>query len=129
MECLAFALSDLGAGPGEVGRGTGTCRTIAVGQQRRSVFCGSSRGSPTCRRRIGIRFPQCTRTNESAPQTGALLNRICRLQSHAAILAALASRTTFLAVVMGIARGFIASGTTRIRSTCRSPFSRLAPLI
>ena len=49
--------------------------------------------------------------------------------SHAAILAALPSRTAFLAVVMGIARGFIASGTTRNRSTCRSPFSKLAPLI
>ena len=47
---------------------------------------------------------------------------------HAAILAALPS-STFLAVVMGIVRGFIVSGTTRTRSTCRSPFSRLAPLI
>ena len=44
-------------------------------------------------------------------------------------LGRLGLRTTFLAVVMGIARGFIASGTTRIRSTCRSPFSRLALLI
>jgi hypothetical protein len=55
-----------------------------------------------------------------------------KLQSsdcHAAIFAALPSRTTFLAVVIGIARGFIASGTTRKRSTCRSPFSRLAPFI
>ena len=47
---------------------------------------------------------------------------------YAAIFAALPSRTTFGGRYR-IARGFIASGTTRKRSTCRSPFSRLAPWI
>ena len=58
-------------------------------------------------------------------------SRAPKLQSshcYAAIFAALPSMTTFLAVVMGIARGFIASGTTRKRSTCRSPFSRFRAL-
>ena len=76
--------------------------------------------------RYGSDCPQCTRTKRKRPANRGAP----KLQSsdlHAAILAALPSRT-FLAVVMGIARGFIASGTTRKRSTCRSPFSRLAPL-
>ena len=40
------------------------------GSTRRSLFYSSSRGLPTCPRRIRIKFPQYTRTNESAPQTG-----------------------------------------------------------
>jgi hypothetical protein len=50
-------------------------------------------------------------------------------QSQAAIFAG--SRTspaTLSAVVMGIVRCFNASGTSRTRSTCSSPFSRLAAL-
>jgi hypothetical protein len=49
--------------------------------------------------------------------------------SHAAILAAAASRTTPATglAVIGIARGLMASGTTRTRSTRRSPFSKFAP--
>jgi hypothetical protein len=35
---------------------------------------------------------------------------------------------TLLELAIGIARGFIASGISRTRSMCRSPFSRLAPL-
>jgi hypothetical protein len=50
-------------------------------------------------------------------------------RSHAAILAGATSRTTPATglAVIGIARGFIASGTTRTRSTRRSPFSKFAP--
>ena len=48
-------------------------------------------------------------------------------EPHAAILIGLTSRT-LLELAIGIARGFIDSGISRTRSTCRSPFSRLAPL-
>src|SRR5580704_9395416 len=46
---------------------------------------------------------------------------------QAATLVGLTSRS-LLELVIGIDRGFIASGISRTRSTCRSPFSRLAPL-
>jgi hypothetical protein len=36
--------------------------------------------------------------------------------------------SSLLELVIGIARGFIASGSSRTRSTCRSPFSRFASL-
>ena len=65
--------------------------------------------------------------NESAPTTGALPN--FNRQTLTRRSWPPCPQGAFLAVVMGIARGFIASGTTRKRSTCRSPFSRLAPLI
>jgi hypothetical protein len=45
---------------------------------------------------------------------------------QAATLVGLTSRS-LLELAIGIARGFIASGISRTRSTCRSPFSRLAP--
>src|SRR5208282_2359538 len=77
--------------------------------------------------RHGSDFPQRTRTKRKRPANRGA-PKLQSSDSHAAILAALPSRA-FLAVVMGIARGFIASGTTRKRSTCKSPFSRLAPLI
>ena len=64
--------------------------------------------------------------NESAPETGALPN-FNRSEPQAATLVGLTSRS-LLVLVIGIARGFIASGISRTRSTCRSPFSRLAPL-
>ena len=81
-------------------------------------------------RKAAASHPPCTPATpeKGVPVRGAPRN-FNRQNSHAAILAALPSRTTFLAVVMGIARGFIASGTTRKRSTCRNPFSRLAPLV
>lgn len=44
---------------------------------------------------------------------------------HAARAVGVAS-TTLRGLAMGIARGFMASGTTRKRPTLRSPFSRLA---
>src|SRR4029077_8272496 len=64
--------------------------------------------------------------NESAPTTGALPNCI-QSDPQAASLVGWTSRT-LLELAIGIARGFIASGTSRTRSMCRSPFSRLAPL-
>jgi hypothetical protein len=51
---------------------------------------------------------------------------VCCLQ--AATLVGLTSRT-LLELAIGITRGFMASGISRSRSTCKSPFSRLAPLI
>jgi len=64
--------------------------------------------------------------NESAPTTGALPNCI-RSDLQAATLVGWTSRT-LPELAIGIARGFIASGISRTRSMCRSPFSRLAPL-
>ena len=65
-----------------------------------------------------------TPSKEGAPVRGAPRKTSIVRRLTPAIFAASPSRTTFLALVMGIARGFIASGTTRKRSTCRSPFSR-----
>ena len=59
------------------------------------------------------RFPGRSQFNQSAAQ--------------AATWVGLTSRS-LLKLAIGIARGFIASGISRARSTCRSPFSRLAPL-
>ena len=64
--------------------------------------------------------------NESTPATGALPNCI-RSGRQAASLFGWTSRT-LLKFVIGIVRDFIASGISRKRSTCRSPFSRFAPL-
>jgi hypothetical protein len=64
--------------------------------------------------------------NESAPETEALPN-FNRSEPQAATLVGLTSRS-LLELAIGIDRGFIASGMSRTRSTCRSPFSRLAPL-
>ena len=63
---------------------------------------------------------------ESTPETGAL-PKFNWSEPHAAILVGLTSRI-LLELVIGIARGFIASGISRTRSTCSNPFSRLAPL-
>jgi hypothetical protein len=67
-----------------------------------------------------------SRQNESAPEAGALPN-FNRSEPQAATLVGLTSRT-LLEFAIGIIRGFMASGISRTRSTCRSPFSRLAPL-
>jgi hypothetical protein len=64
--------------------------------------------------------------NESTPETGAL-PKLNRSEPQAATLVGLTSRS-LLELAIGTARGFIASGISRTRSTCRSPFSRLAPL-
>ena len=63
--------------------------------------------------------------NESASKTEALPN-FNRSEPHAATLVGLTS-SSLLELAIGIARGFMASGISRTRSTCRSPFSRLAP--
>ena len=64
--------------------------------------------------------------NENAPETGALPN-FNQSEPQAATLVGLTSKS-LLELVIGIARGFIASGISRTRLTCRSPFSKLAPL-
>ena len=64
-------------------------------------------------------------TQTKAPRkTGALRNSS---GPQAATLVGLTSRS-LLELVIGIARGFMVSGISRTRSTCRSPFSRLASL-
>jgi len=64
--------------------------------------------------------------NESAPEAGALPN-FNRSELQAATLVGPTSRA-LLEFAIGIIRGFMASGISRTRSTCKSPFSRLAPL-
>jgi hypothetical protein len=59
--------------------------------------------------------------NESAPSTGALP----KVTGQAAIAIGFASRSL---LELAIARGFMASGTSRRRPTFRSPFSRVAVL-
>jgi len=54
-------------------------------------------------------------------------SQIARSDLQAASLVDWTSRT-LLELAIGIARGFIASGISRTRSMCKSPFSRLAPL-
>jgi hypothetical protein len=76
------------------------------------------------RRMTRRRSSRPVKTNESAPETGALSKFI---GAQAATLVGLTSRR-LLELVIGIARGFIASGISRTRSTFRSPFSRLALL-
>ena len=71
-------------------------------------------------------FVAARHTNESAPKAGAL-PKFNRSERQAATLLGLTSRS-LLELAIGIERGFIASGISRTRSTCRSPFSRLAPL-
>jgi len=67
-----------------------------------------------------------TGQNESAPEPKPL-PKFNRPVPQAATFVGLTSRT-LLELAIGIDRGFMASGISRRRSTCRSPFSRLAPL-
>ncbi len=66
------------------------------------------------------------RMNRKRPETGALPN-FSRPIAQAAVLVGMTSRS-LPEVTIGIARGLIASGISRTRSTCSSPFSRAAPL-
>src|SRR5580692_4466164 len=75
---------------------------------------------------VGKELLVVSRQSESTPAPGALPN-FNRSEPQAATLVGLTSRT-LLELAIGIDRGFIASGISRTRSTCRSPFSRLAPL-
>jgi hypothetical protein len=63
------------------------------------------------------------RTNETAPKAGAV-SKFNRSVPQAATL----TSRSLLELAIGIDRGFMASGTSRTSSTCRSPFSWLAPL-
>ena len=63
---------------------------------------------------------------ESAPDTGAP-PKFSRSKPQAATLVG-ATSSTLSELTIGIARGFMASGTSRTRSTCRSPFAKLALL-
>ena len=74
----------------------------------------------------GLSRLRAGRTNESAPKAGAA-PKIQPAVPQAATLVGLTSRS-LLELAIGIDRDFIASGISRTRSTCRSPFSRLAPL-
>ena len=69
----------------------------------------------------------CARTKRKRPGNRGAPKFQPRSEHQAATLVALTSRS-LLELVIGIARGFIASGISRTRSTCRSPFSKLAPL-
>jgi hypothetical protein len=71
-----------------------------------------------------VQRARARRTNESAPKAGAL-PKFNRPVPQAATLVGLTSRS-LLELAIGIDRGFMASGISRTRSTCRSPFSRLA---
>ena len=82
---------------------------------------GHGRGGP-----YGAGWVRFVRGWASAPESGAL-PKFNWSEPQAATLVGLTSRS-LLELAIGIARGFIASGISRKRSTCRSPFSRLAPL-
>jgi hypothetical protein len=70
--------------------------------------------------------PQLCAQPKAPRKTGALPN-FNRSEPQAATLVGLTSRS-LLELAIGIDRDFIASGISRTRSTCRSPFPRLAPL-
>ena len=100
--CGEQCCSDTRGGGGEGGRG------------RRKWYASSDFA-------IGVGLPRSGGErpgNRSAPRF---------VEPQAATLVGLTSRS-LLELVIGIARGFIASGISRTRSTCRSPFSRFAPL-
>ena len=77
------------------------------------------------RQRCGHVTPRRLRPGKRPGQRGAL--KISRSKSQAATLVGATSRT-LPELTIGIARGFMASGTSRTRSTCRSPFAKLALL-
>jgi hypothetical protein len=86
----------------------------------------NQRRCPRSRRSNDHTLRVASSQNESAPETGAL-PKFNRSEPQAATLVGLVSGI-LLELVIGTARGFIASGISRTRSTCRSPFSSLAPL-
>ena len=88
---------------------------------RSGIAGGHGRGGP-----YGAGWVRFVRGWASAPESGAL-PKFNWSEPQAATLVGLTSRS-LLELAIGIARGFIASGISRKRSTCRSPFSRLAPL-
>ena len=83
-----------------------------------------------CRHQAGWRTSKLSLmlgTQAKAPRKPGRFRKFNRSEPQAATLVGLTSRT-LPELAIGIARGFIASGISRTRSTCRSPFSRLAPL-
>ena len=93
------------------------------GEHRHS---GGADSAVNCGRAARVRPARAQwRTNESAPESGAL-PPMHSIETTA--YAALASTTWGWPPPIGIWRGFLASGISRTRSTCRRPFSRAAPL-
>ncbi len=83
-----------------------------------------------CRHQTGWRTSKLSLmlgTQAKAPRKPGRFRKFNRSEPQAATLVGLTFRT-LPELAIGIARGFIASGISRTRSTCRSPFSRLAPL-
>ncbi len=68
-----------------------------------------------------------TRKSKAPRKTGALYRSRDRRQAYAAFWLSITVGPLALPLI-GIERGFFASGISRTRSTCRRPFSRLAPL-
>ncbi len=75
----------------------------------------------------GLSRLRAGRTNERKRPESRGAPKIQPAVPQAATLVGLTSRS-LLELAIGIDRGFMASGTSRTSSTCRSPFSRLAPL-
>jgi hypothetical protein len=71
--------------------------------------------------------PASRAAKTKAPRKPRRSQEINRSELQAATLVGVTSRS-LLEFAIGIDRGFIASGISRTRSTCSSPFSRLALL-
>ncbi len=95
---------------------SGTARSDPVAATR----CAAARAT----NESSLRSPMTTEQNESAPESGALPRWLLAQPCYAA----LASTTLGWPLPIWIWRGFLASGISRTSSTCRSPFSRVAPL-
>src|SRR5260370_13242150 len=89
-----------------------------------SAPCGSRKFDPASL--PPLRRCPCRAHKRKRPESGAL-PKFDRAEPQAAALVDLSSRS-LLELAIGIDAGFIASGISRTRSTCRSPFSRVAPL-
>ena len=77
-----------------------------------------------CRRSlIGAQRSEAAHESKAPRKTGALP----LTSGKAAYAACFWTSTVLLLLPIGIERGFLASGISRTRSTCRRPFSRLAP--
>src|ERR1700732_2945531 len=74
---------------------------------------------------LGISRTPCRAHKREPTEKAGALRKFNRLVPQAATLVGLTSRS-LLELAIGIDRGFMASGISRTRSTCRSPFSGLA---
>jgi hypothetical protein len=92
-------------------------------------------GSDSCWRLFGTALPEAPQETASDPR-GVKRERAFVVQGRFEMLAVGvlqaasfgSTSKSFLELAMGIARAFIASGSSRTRSTCSRPFSRLASL-